>query len=66
MKTTLIIIGVVLLIRVAWSYFGTRNVEKPKILSSKMLSGNIELRELAPMIQASVLVSGSQKEAINQ
>ena len=66
MKTTLIIIGILLVIRVAWSYFGTRSIEKPKIISSKMLSGNIELRELAPMIQASVLVSGSQKIATNE
>lgn len=66
MKTTIIIVAILLLIRVAWSYFGTKYIEKPKVLSSKMISGGIELRELAPMIQASVLVSGSQKEAINQ
>lgn len=54
------------LIRIAWSYFGARGIQKPRILSRKMLSKNVELREFAPMIQASVLVSGSQKTAIKE
>lgn len=65
MVITLIIIGVMLLIWILWSYFGTKSIEKPKILSSSMLSDWVELRELAPMIQAIVVVTWSQKLAIN-
>ena len=64
MKIALIIVGVALLIWIMWSYFGTRSIEKPKVVSKSMLSGGVELREIAPMIQATVIVTWDQKQAI--
>lgn len=64
MKTVAIIIVILLLARVGWSYFGTRSVEKPQITSTTALSGGVSLVEVAPMIQASVVVTWSQSEAI--
>ena len=66
MKIFLIIIFIVLVVRVSWSYFGTRSIERPKIISSTMISGNIQIREIGPMIQAVVSVTGSQSKAINE
>lgn len=65
MKIILILLAIGLLARVAWSYFGTRNIEKPKIISSSMMSGWVELREIAPMIQATVISTWSQNQALN-
>ena len=65
MKIALIIVGVALLIWIMWSYFGTRSIEKPKVVSKSMLSGGVELREIAPMIQATVIVTWDQSQAIN-
>ena len=65
MKILLIILGSLLVIWILWSYFGTSNVEKPKIVASKMLTKAIEIRTFAPMIQAVVTVTGSQSQAIN-
>lgn len=69
MKTIYILsISLFLLLGVwfAWSYFGTKNIEKPTIVSSTLLTWGIELREIAPMIQASVLVTWNQNVAINK
>ena len=66
MKISLIIIFIVLVVRVSWSYFGTRSIERPKIISSTTISGNIALREMGPMIQATVSVTGTQSKAINE
>ena len=66
MKIVLIIIFIVLVVRVSWSYFGTRSIERPKIISSTTISGNIALREMGPMIQATVSVTGTQSKAINE
>jgi len=57
MKISLIIIFIVLVVRVSWSYFGTRSIERPKIISNTTISGNIELRGMGPMIQAIVSVT---------
>jgi SOUL heme-binding protein len=65
MRILLIIIIVLLAWRVAWSYFGTSSVEKPKILSTEILSGNVKLLTIAPMIKATVIVSGDQNQALN-
>lgn len=65
MKILLAIIVLFLIIWTGRSYFGTRNIERPQILSTTMLSGGVEKRTLAPMIQAVVTVSGSQDQAIN-
>ncbi len=62
----LAVLFVILLAWIAWSYFGTRNIERPKILSTSALSNEIEVREVAPMIQATVVVTWSQNEAINK
>lgn len=61
-----VLMPIVLVVWVAWSYFGTRFVEKPIIVSSVILSGGVELREVSPMIEAFVLVDGPQNIAINQ
>lgn len=65
MKILLTIIVFFLILWIGWSYFGTRNIERPQILSTTMLSGWVEKRTIAPMIQAVVMVSGSQSQAIN-
>jgi len=61
-----VLIPILLVVWVAWSYFGTRFVEKPSVVSSVVLSGGVELREVSPMIEAFVLVDGPQNIAINQ
>ncbi len=61
-----IIITILIVVWVAWSYFGTRSIEKPGIVSSVSLSGWVELREVSPMIEAFVLVDGPQNVALNQ
>lgn len=65
MKILITIIFVLLMVWIGWSYFGTRNIERPQILSTTMLGGGVEKRTLAPMIQAIVTVSGSQDQAIS-
>jgi len=50
------VLVVLLALRLAWSYFGIKSIEKPAILSSRMLEEGVELREVAGMIQATVLV----------
>lgn len=65
MKILIIILASLLIIWILWSYFGTKNVEKPKVMSSSMITGGIEVRTIAPMIQAVVIVTGSQSQAIN-
>lgn len=68
MKTVYIILislPILLLIWFAWSYFGTQNIEKPIVVSSVLLTWGIEVREVAPMIQAMVLVTWDQNTAIN-
>ncbi len=56
---------ILLWIWLAWSYFGTKNIEKPIVVSSVLLTWGIEVREVAPMIQATVLVTWDQNTAIN-
>ena len=65
MYILLIIVLFLLVLWIWWSYFGTRSIEKPKVLSNKVLGNNIQVRKFAPVIQATVLVAGSQNEAIN-
>ncbi len=68
MKTiyiVLISLLILLWIWLAWSYFGTRNIEKPIVVSSVLLTWGIEVREVAAMIQATVLVTWDQNTAIN-
>lgn len=66
MKIVAIIIGILLLAWIAWSYYGVRNVEKPNIISSMPLSGGVVLIQVAPMIQATVTVSWKQSDAIKK
>ncbi len=65
MKITLIIVGALLVIWLLWSYFGTRAIETPKILSTTTLKDWVKIYEVAPMIQATVVVTWSQSDAIN-
>lgn len=65
MKILFIFLIILMSWRIAWSYFGTRNVEKPKILSTTTLSGGVELLAIAPTIKATVIASGNQSQAIN-
>lgn len=59
------VVVLLLLTRLCWSYFGTRSIEKPKVLSSSLLSWNIQIFTVAPMIQAIVKVTWSQDQAIS-
>ena len=52
-------------LRLSWSYFSTKSIEKPNTVSSRMLEWGVELREVADMIQATVLVTGNQRQALN-
>ena len=63
--TLLVSLFVLLWIWLTWSYFSTKNIEKPRIVSSVFLSWGIEIREVASMIQATVLVTWNQNTAIN-
>jgi len=68
MKITYVVLSVLIVLfvlRLAWSYFGTRSIEKPATVSSRMLEGGVELREVAGMIQATVLVEWNQRQALN-
>ena len=63
----LITIGIVLLcLWIARSYFGTKNIEKPAIINTTKLEQGVELHEMAPSIQATVTVTGSQSDAISR
>lgn len=64
MKFLLLIPLVVLLLRILRGVWSNRNIEKPEILSTIRI-GPIERREVAPMLTANVLTSGSQNEALN-
>ena len=64
MRILLIIVLLLLIWRIAWSYFGIRNIEKPNILSTTVLSGDVKLLTIAPMIKATVIVTGDQNQAI--
>lgn len=62
----LITIGIVLLfLWIARSYFGTKHIEKPAIINTTKIGQGVELHVIAPSIQATVVVSGSQKDAIS-
>jgi hypothetical protein len=65
MRIALIVLIILIAWRITWSYFGVRNVEQPKILSTVTLSGGVKLITIAPMIKATVIVSGDQNQAIN-
>gem|GEM_PF-1553953 len=62
MKIWWIVLLVLLLIWIGRSIFSTYFIEKPKSIDSKKLENGVELRTLAPMIQASVLVSGDNQQ----
>ncbi len=64
-RIILLIVIILLVVWIGWSYFGTRSVERPTILSTTDING-IELREIAPSIQATVVVSWSQNDALYQ
>lgn len=57
MKIALIVLVVFLLLRLARSVWSSSSVEKPKVIAREMLQQGVELRTLAPMIQASVVVT---------
>lgn len=65
MKIVGIILVVLLLVWLAWSLFASKSIETPKITATQKLRWGGELRTLAPMIQASVLVTWTQEEALN-
>lgn len=64
MKIALIIWAVLLLLRLARSLRANSFIETPKITATKQLEKGVELRTLAPMIQASVIVSWTQQQAL--
>ena len=64
MKIAGIIIAILLLVWIGWSYFGTRNIERPTITSVNQLSGGVIEIKVASMIQASVIATWSQSDAI--
>jgi hypothetical protein len=69
MRLSLFLIGVLsvfIVIWFVWSYFATKFIESPEIVSRTLLTDNIEIYEVSPMIQAFVLVDGPQDKAINQ
>jgi SOUL heme-binding protein len=65
MKIALIILACLFLIRLARSLRANSFIETPKITASTQLENDVELRTLAPMIQASVIVTWTQQQALN-
>ena len=57
MKIALIILAVLVVLRLARSLRANSFIETPIITATTQLENGVELRTLAPMIQASVIVT---------